>query len=274
MQFTVIVVSDGTGRTAQQTLDAALTQFPGVNINIIIRAEIRTKDEIKYIFREAIETKAFILHTIVQNEIRHEIIRAGRVNNIETIDLMGSLLSRLGHQFENNPVQKPGLFHTRNKDYFQRIDAMQFAFNHDDGLRTNELHKAEIILVGVSRTFKTPLSIYLAYKGWFVANIPLIKGIKPPDELLKVNPHKVFGLTTTPTRLSALRQVREEHLGRQTGEYASLKHVQEELWYAENLFKKNSDWSVIKVTSKPIEEIASEIIALLEPKKFNDHPKN
>jgi len=266
MQFNVFVVSDGTGRTAQQALDAALTQYPGIEINIIVRAHIRTKNEIKAIICEAINANAFILHTIVQNEIRHELIRDGRINNIETIDLMGPLLARLGHQFENNPVQKPGLFHTRNKEYFQRIDAMQFAFRHDDGLRHHELDKAEIILVGVSRTFKTPLSIYFAYKGWFVANIPLILGIEPPKELFEVNPEKVFGLTTTANRLSALRQVREEHLGGQTGNYADLRHVKEELWFSQRLFEQNPKWSVIKVTDKSIEEIAADILATIKPR--------
>ncbi len=266
MKFTVFVVSDGTGRTAQQALDAALTQFPGIKIEIVVKAHIRKKEEIKALFREAIDANAFILHTIVQNEIRHEIIRDGRINNIETIDLMGPLLARLGLQFENRPVQKPGLFHTRNKEYFQRIDAMQFAFNHDDGLRTNELDKAEIILVGVSRTFKTPLSIYLAYRGWFVANVPIVKGINLPEELFKVDPSKVFGLTTNPARLSVLRQVRQEHLGMQRGDYASIKYVREELWYAQKIYEQQSKWAVIKVTGKPIEEIASEIIALRQPK--------
>ncbi len=266
MKFTVIVVSDGTGRTAQQALDAALTQFPGININAIIKADIRTKYEVKEIIAEAINVNAFILHTIVQDEIRHEIIRAGRINNIETIDLMGPLLSRLGNHFENTPVQKPGLFHTRNKEYFKRIDAMQFAFNHDDGLRTHDLNKAEIILLGVSRTFKTPLSIYLAYRGWFVANIPIIKGIKPPEELIKVDPSKVFGLTTTAIRLSTLRKAREEHLGARTGEYASINYVRDELWYAERYFNTHPKWPIVKVTGKPIEEIATEILAILRSK--------
>jgi len=266
MQFKVIVVSDGTGRTARQALEAALTQFPGIEVDALIRPDIRTKLEVRKIIGEAIEAKAFILHTIVQNEIRYEIIRAGRINNIETIDLMGPLLARLGHQFENSPVQKPGLFHSRNKEYFQRIDAMQFAFNHDDGLRPHELGKAEIILLGVSRTFKTPLSIYLAYKGWFVANVPIIKGIIPPEELETVNPAIVFGLTTNPTRLSALRQVREEYLGGKTGNYASIRYVTEELNYAQNYFAKHPKWAIIKVSSKPIEEIATEIIALLNTK--------
>ncbi len=262
MDFVVFIVSDGTGRTAQQALDAAMTQFPDVKIDIRVRAGVRTKEEVKIIITEALEAKAFILHTIVQGEIRNEIVRAGRINNIEAIDLMGPLLSRLGHQFANVPTQKPGLFHKVNKEYFKRIDAIQFAFNHDDGLRTNELHKAEIVLIGVSRTFKTPLSIYFAFKGWFVANIPIIAGIEPPKELFNIPPERVFGLTNSPRRLSLLRKVREEHLGGQTGEYASLKHVKNELDFAHSIFNKQPLWPVIKVTGKPIEEIATEILAI------------
>ena len=262
MDFVVFVVSDGTGRTAQQALAAAMTQFPDVKIDIRVRTAVRTKEEVKAIIAEALQAKAFILHTIVQGEIRNEIVRAGRINNIEAIDLMGPLLSRLGNQFANAPTQKPGLFHKINKEYFQRIDSMQFAFTHDDGLRTNELHKAEIVLLGVSRTFKTPLSIYLAFRGWFVANIPIVSGIEPPKEIFDVPANRVFCLTNSPRRLSLLRRVREEHLGGQTGEYASLKYVKNELEYANSIFNQQPLWPVIKVTGKPIEEIATEILAI------------
>jgi len=262
MEFVVFVVSDGTGRTAQQALAAAMTQFPDVNIDIRSRSGVRTKEEVKAIIMEAIKAKAFILHTIVQTEIRNEIVRAGRINNIEAIDLMGPLLSRLSHQFANAPTQQPGLFHKLNKEYFQRIDSMQFAFTHDDGLRTNELHKAEIVLIGVSRTFKTPLSIYFAFKGWFVANIPIIAGMEPPEELFKIPPERVFCLTNNPRRLSLLRKVREEHLGGQTGNYADIHHVKNELDYAQSIFNRQPLWPVIKVTGKPIEEIATEILAI------------
>lgn len=262
MEFVVFVISDGTGRTARQALAAAMTQFPDVNIDIKARVGVRTKEEIKEIITEAIEAKAFILHTIVQAEIRNEIVRAGRINNIEAIDLMGPLLSRLSHQFADAPTQKPGLFHKINKEYFQRIDSMQFAFTHDDGLRTNELHKAEIVLIGVSRTFKTPLSIYFAFKGWFVANIPIISGMEPPKELFKIPPERVFCLTNTPFRLSQLRKIREEHLGGQTGEYANIQYIKNELDYAQSIFNRQALWPVIKVTGKPIEEIASEILAI------------
>lgn len=262
MDFVVFVVSDGTGRTARQALAAALTQFPGVQINVRVRAEIRTKEEIKVIINEVLEAKAFILHTIVQSEIRNELVRNCRMNNIEAIDLMGPLLSRLGQQFENTPSQEPGLFQKLNKEYFNRIDAIQFAYTHDDGLRSNELHKAEIVLVGVSRTFKTPLSIYFASRGWFVANIPIVTGIEPPGELFKIPPEHVFCLTNSPRRLSLLRKAREEHLGNQTGNYANIKYVKEELDYANSIFNRQPLWPVIKVTGKAIEEIATEILAI------------
>lgn len=267
MKKTVIVVSDGTGRTAYQALEAALVQFPDIQVNAIIKSELRLIEEILKIVEEAKSYKAFILHTIVKEKIRNELIRVSRINNIETIDLMGPLLSRLKHQFDNvSPTQKPGLFHETNKEYFRRIDSTQFALKHDDGQRTNELSKAELVFIGVSRTFKTPLSIYFAYKGWFVANIPLILGIAPPTEMFSIDPQKVFCLTTTPSRLSTLRKFREEHLGNRTGNYADIKHVREELFYAETLFKKHPNWQIIKVTGKSIEEIASEIIAIYKPR--------
>ncbi len=262
MEFVVLVVSDGTGRTAKQALAAALTQFPSINIDIRIRAAIRAPEEIQLVINEAVTTKAFILHTIVQEDLRNKLINKARKNNIDTTDLMGPLLLKLSHRFENIPTQQPGLFHKINKEYFKRIDAMQFAFTHDDGMRSNELHKAEIVLVGVSRTFKTPLSIFFAFKGWFVANIPIVNGIAPPEELFQIPPERVFCLTTSARQLSLLRKVREEHLGNQTGEYATLKHVQSELEYANAIFRRQPLWTIIKVTGKPIEEIASEILSL------------
>ncbi len=262
MKYSVFVVSDGTGRTAQQALDAALTQFSNIDTDVKVRSGLRTEEEVDQILNEVVCAKAFILHTIVQDKVRHYLIRVARQRNIETIDLMGPLLSRLGIQFENHPSQKPGLFHNQKKEYFKRIDSMQFAFAHDDGLRSHELDKAEIILIGVSRTFKTPLSIYFAYKGWFVANIPIVPGIEPPQTLFKVNPQKVFCLTNTARRLSTLRSVREEHLGKLTGNYASLPHVRKELLYADSIYNRQSLWPIIKVSGKSIEEIASEILSI------------
>jgi regulator of PEP synthase PpsR (kinase-PPPase family) len=257
----IFVISDGRGRTAEQALMAALTQFPNARVEIIIKPEIRSEQQLTEIMPEIVASKAIIVHTVVSESLRSTIIRMSREHNIDAIDLMGPLLSRLSQHLENEPSGEPGLFFHLNKEYFKRIDAMQFAFTHDDGQRYYEYEKAEIVLVGVSRTFKTPLCIFLAFKGWFVANYPVVLGVDPPDILGKLPPGHIFGLTTQPGDLARLRTVRQEYLGGNTGEYSSLEYVKRELNYSQNIFLKHN-WPVISVTNKPIEEIASEILAI------------
>lgn len=257
----IFVVSDGTGRTAEQTLMAAMTQFPKASIDIIMKQEVRSEQQIAEIVLEVSENKGFIVHTLVSETLRENMLRISRIHNVDAIDLMGPLLSRLTHHLANSPTEEPGLFFRLNKEYFKRIDSMQFAFTHDDGQRAYDYERAEIVLVGVSRTFKTPLSIYLAFKGWLVANYPVVPGVELPDELLKLPHGQVFGLTTQPHDLSSLRTVRQQYLGGNTGDYSSLDQVRRELNFAQNIFSKY-EWPVIQVTNKPIEEIASEIIAI------------
>jgi len=261
--YYVFIVSDGTGGTAERALQAALTQFEEAKITIKRHPNVRTERQIEEIVQEAAKVGGFIVHTLVSNEAREAMIKIGRVNNVETIDLMGPLLARLSHQLRVSPMEKPGLFSQLNEDYFRRIETMEFAFHHDDGQRINELHQADIVLVGVSRTFKTPLSIYLAFKGWFVANVPIILDVEPPSILSELPPERVFGLTMHTNRLATLRQAREEYLGKTTGDYANLEYVRREVIYALHIFESPPKWSVINVTNKPIEEIASEILALL-----------
>ncbi len=257
----IFVVSDGTGRTAEQTLMAALTQFPGTEVDVIQKGDVRTESQIEEIVAEVVVHRGFIVHTLVSESLREDMLRISRIHNIDAIDLMGPLLSRLAHHFADSPTGEPGLFFSLNKEYFKRIDSMQFAFNHDDGQRGEEYDKAEIVLVGVSRTFKTPLSIYLAFKGWFVANYPIVMGIDLPDSLSNMPHGSVFGLMTQAHDLSSLRLVRQQYLGGATGEYSSVDFVRKELSYAQNIFNR-FEWPVIQVTNKPIEEIASEILAI------------
>lgn len=257
----IFVISDGTGRTAEQTLMAALTQFPNARVEIFMKHDIRSESQLEDLIPEIVDAKGIIVHTLVSESLREYMVKLSRIHNIDSIDIMGPLLSRLSHHLENSPSGEPGLFFHLNKEYFKRIDSMQFAFTHDDGQRYYEYEKAEIVLVGVSRTFKTPLSIYLAFKGWFVSNYPVVLGMEPPDILGKLPLGNVFGLTTHPGDLSTLRTVRQEYLGGNTGEYSSLEHVKRELNYAQNIFNKYQ-WPVITVTNKPIEEIASEILAI------------
>jgi len=258
---TIYIISDGTGRTAEQTLMAALTQFPRATVNIILKPDIRSETLLEPLIVEVKEAGGMVVHTLVSQALRDSLVRITRIHNIDAIDLMGPLLGRLSLYFANIPSQEPGLFFNLNKEYFKRIDSMQFAFNHDDGQRYNEYDKAEIVLVGVSRTFKTPLSIYLAFKGWFVANYPVILGVEPPEILSQLPVGQVFGLTTEASDLSSLRSVRQHYLGGGGGDYASIEYVKKELNYANDIFHE-SDWPVVAVTSKPIEEIASEILAI------------
>jgi regulator of PEP synthase PpsR (kinase-PPPase family) len=257
----IFIVSDGTGRTGEQVLKAAMTQFPNSTVEIIMKQEIRTEEQVEEIILEAAAEKAFVVHTVVSESQREAINRITRIHNVPSMDLMGPLLLRLSNHLSNAPTGEPGLFFTLNQEYFKRIDSMQFAFNHDDGQRYYDYDKAEIILVGVSRTFKTPLSIYLAFKGWFVANYPVVLGVDPPDILSKMHLGRVFGLTTDPSALMGLRTVRQQYLGGNSGDYASLDHVRKELNYSEMIFARNQ-WPVVNVTNKPIEEIASEILAI------------
>ncbi|MCK4655305.1 MAG: kinase/pyrophosphorylase [Candidatus Cloacimonetes bacterium] len=162
--YQVFIVSDSTGQTAEHALNSALSQFPGIEVNFIYKPGITSREQIKEIVEEAAKVSGFIIHTLVSDNMRDFMVRQGRLHNVETIDIMGPLLSRLSNLLSISPAEKPGLFNQMNEEYFRRIETMNFAFKHDDGMRSNELYKAEIVLVGVSRTFKTPLSIYLAFK--------------------------------------------------------------------------------------------------------------
>lgn len=255
----IFIVSDGTGSTAKQSLKSALVQFELVTIESHLRPNVRTKQQVLDVIYEAFKLKGFIIHTLVSRDLRHFILKQGRLYNLRTIDLMGPLLAQLSHHFEDIPTEKPGIFHKISKAYFQRIEAIEFALRHDDGQHVDELDKADIVLLGVSRTFKTPLSVYMSYKGWKVANVPIILGIPIPDIVFKLKPERVFCLTTFPNRLSRLRKARDKHLGGLTGDYSSPSHVQKELNYANRIFRLFSDWTIIDVSNKPIEEISSEI---------------
>ena len=266
MLHQIFIISDGTGRTAEQALKAALTQFEATEVKINICPNIRTKQQVLKLISEVHNIKGLIVHTVVSKKLRDIILEQGRLHDVDTIDIMGPLLAQLSHHFSNSPSEEPGIFHELNKSYFQRIEALEYTFRHDDGQKIEELKKAEIVLLGVSRTFKTPVSVYLAYKGWLVANIPIILGMEFPETLFSLPPERVFCFTTFPNRLAELRKIREKHLGGATGEYAKLSHIQRELNYAQNIYKKQPKWSIVDVTNKPIEEISSEILQNLRKK--------
>lgn len=260
--YHVFAVSDGSGGTAERALIAAMTQFTGAEVEIERRAKVRTDEQVRQTVQEAARVGGFIVHTLVSDNLRQTMLHAGRKHNVETIDLMGPLLARLSQQLSVSPAEKPGLFSQLNDEYFRRIEAMEFALRHDDGRREHELEKAEIVLLGVSRTFKTPLSVYLSFKGWLVANVPIILQVNPPPTIFALPPGRVCGLTIDPARLAELRRVRHEYLGGATGNYADPDFVRREVEYALSIFRSHPDWPVVDVTDKPIEETSAEILAL------------
>ncbi len=260
----VYIISDGTGKTAKGALQSAMAQFGKVDIKINIRSNVHTDTEIKEIIEEAKKCKGFVVHTIVSKHIRDKILILGRLNDVETIDLMGPLLAQLSRQLSYSPVETPGMFRKLNRSYFQRIEAMEFTFRHDDGQKVDEITKGEIVLLGVSRTFKTPISIYLAFKGWRVSNVPIILNIEPPEVIYDLSGIHVFGLTTYARNLSELRSIRDKHLGGSTGNYSDIDYVSDELKYAKRIFRKLGNCSIIDVTNKPIEEISAEILSKIK----------
>jgi len=264
---TIYVISDGTGRTAQQAVKAALTQFKGSNPEIKRYGDILNIQQMMEVVSWAKAEKAIIIHTLVTDKLREELVKLTRIHHVESIDLMGPLLHRLSDHLSADPSEEPGLYRVLSDSYFRKIETMQFAIKHDDGKRIYNIDKAEIIILGVSRTFKTPLSIYLAFRGWYVANVPIILDFPVPDEVLQIPSEKIYCLTTYPSRLTLLRRAREDRLKVSTGNYADPVYVRKEINYANRIFNSHPGWQKINVTSKSIEEIAAEIITLL-PKKM------
>ena len=261
MAHQLFIISDGTGRTAEQLLKAALLQFEEANAQIRIYPHVNTREQILEVIDEAHKANGIVVYTVVSKKLRDIVNKQGRLYAVNTIDLMGPLLAHLSHHFSYLPSEKPGIYYELNKSYFKRIEAVEYTLRHDDGQRMGELDKAEIVILGVSRTFKTPISIYLAHKGWLVANIPIILGMKLPDNLFKLPNDRVFGLITSASHLGQLRKMREKHLGGNVGEYAKPTFILKELEYANGIYKRQPKWTVIDITNKPVEEISMEIIA-------------
>jgi len=261
--YNIFAVSDATGRTAEGVVRAALTQYDASQVAITRYGGVREANRVREIIYEAREKGGFVVHTLVSAILRRVMLTEGRAANVATIDLMGPMLARLSELLAAQPRAEPGTFEAFDPAYLQRIDAIDFTVWHDDGRNTHDLDKAEIVLVGVSRTSKTPLSIYLAYRGWRVANVPLVLGVEPPAELFKLPRRRVVGLVVKPERLAELRQVRVEHLKTSPIGYADLEYIRQEVVHAYQIFDRRRDWPLVDVTTKPIEETAAEVVALI-----------
>lgn len=258
----IFVISGGTGATGELLARTVLAQFRGVHVPIEVVPHVHEAEQIVDVVSKAASVGGTILHTMVNAERRRQLIEQAARQNVSAFDLTGALLAHLSQQLAQEPVGEPGLYRRLHAAYFQRIAAIEFAVAHDDGKRVEELPQAEIVLVGVSRVGKTPLSMYLSMLGWKVANVPLTPPIAPPAELFQVSTGRVFGLTIEPNQLLQHRKSRQLRLGVDQGAYFDRQQIAEELRIANHLFYKHG-FAVIDVTDKPIESTSDEIMNML-----------
>ncbi len=264
--LTVFVVSDATGRTAEQMVRSALVQFDGASVHIERRSRIRTEAQIRALVQQAADGNALIMHTLVSNDLRRAMLAEARTHGVDSLDLLGPLLERLTVHLGVTPQEKPGLFQQLAESRTREIETVAFAFRHDDGQNVDGLRQAEVVLVGASRTMKTPTTLYLAYRGWFAANVPLIPHQPVPDALLTLPAERVFCLSMHQEHLRRLRIERATLEAIPMEPYTSVRHIEEECRYVEQLRQRHG-WERIDVTGKAVEEVAREIISLLPPQQ-------
>lgn len=265
-----MIISDGTGETATATTRAAMAQFPDKDILFTRFKNVRSKEQIDGILQEASINHDIVVYTIVSLELRHYIAEICRRDHIRSVDLLGPLLTSFSNFFEAEPNYTPGLLHAVNDDYFKRVAAIEFTLNHDDGRNIDSLEAADVILVGISRTSKTPLSIYLSLEGVKVVNVPIVKDLELPKKLFEVDQRKIFGLTIDPEELHRIRKNRLTRLGvNENGDYAEFSKVSQEVEWANKLFSEHKRWPVFNVTAKALEETAAEILKMLQMRKVN-----
>ncbi len=268
----IFLVSDATGETVEKVTGAALVQFPSVRPRVKSFSKVRTTAEVRSIVERAKEENAFISYTLADVELRNTMQEVTDAMGVASADVIGALMVRLSGHLGSPPLMKAGVSTTLNEEYFRRVEAVEFAVKNDDGQEPRNLFKADLILVGVSRTSKTPLSTYLAHKGWKVANVPLVPDVPTPKELLEVDQAKVFCLIIDPQTLVRIRQERLKHLGMPPDSaYGLRENVMRELRWVEEFFASHPHWPVINVSGKALEEIASEILGHIKRRRGEDH---
>lgn len=260
----VYIVSGGVGASGEQLVQTVLAQFPDNNVPVITVGNVRHLTQIKRVVAQAKQSGGTIAHTLVDERLRRTLIDLARAEDVVALDLMGPLLSRLETVLKRQSRGQPGLYRQFHRAYYERVSAIEFTMAHDDGQRSVGWPQADIVLVGVSRSGKTPLSMYLAVLGWKVANIPLVPEVPPPPDLFKLDRQHVIGLTIRPDQLIVFREQRYSRLGVPIPlDYIDPRRIGAEVQAALKIFRRGH-FAVIDVTDKPIETTADEIIKLIE----------
>ena len=256
------IVSDSVGETAELVARAALSQFDFKNYEIRRYSFVSETEQVTEMLEEADPDNTVILYTMVVPLMRKFLMEEIKRRNLPAIDLMSGLMEMLETRLGLKPKGEAGLIRKLDEQYFRRIEAIEFAVKYDDGKDPRGLKNADIVLIGISRTSKTPLSMYLAHRNIKVANVPLVPEVSPPKELFNVKPQKIIGLTTDPYKLIEIRKERIKALGLQdNANYASIQRIIEELEYADALMRKLG-CPIIDVSARAVEESASIILEI------------
>jgi len=267
------VLSDSTGETAEKVVRAAMLQFPHSGAHIRVHTRVRTKEAVRPILERAASEGALIVFTVVSPELREYIHASSYELKVEALDLIGSLIGKLSTFLDRQPINMPSAMLPLSDEYFRRIDAVEFTVKSDDGKEPRNFKKADLVLVGVSRTSKTPLSTLLAQRGLKVANLPLVLGVATPPELEEASQDRIVGLTIGLDPLVEIRKARLKQLGLSVdASYGLRDQVKEELEFAQRIFRAHPEWPVIDVTGRAIEETA--VIILESLKERDEQAKN
>lgn len=255
------VVSDFTGETAEHVARAAVSQFGPDAVSLVRFRYVSDQEKGMEVLRAAAERNAVLVCTLVDHGLRHWFVQRALEQGNEVVDILGPILDILGRRLNRKPLETPGLLRRMDEEYFRRVKAIEFAIRCDDGKSPEMLGEAELVVIGVSRTSKTPLSMYLAHKGIATANVPLVPEADPPEELFKVPSERVVGLIIAPEKLIQIRRERLKVLGldADVSSYAQGERVEEELNFAKSIMRRVG-CRIFDVTNRAIEETAQEIL--------------
>ena len=266
------LVSDSTGETLEMIAKAALAQFDDAAVSRHFWPMVRSRQHLDRIVPELADNPGLVLFTLVNPETRSRLEEHCRHLGLPAVPVLDQVTAALEAQLGQEAHGRPGRQHMMDEDYFKRVDAIQYTIAHDDGVGHEDWEEADIVLAGVSRSSKTPTSIYLANRGYKVANIPLVVESPPPESLFRLRHPLVIGLTTAPERLVQIRRNRLLSLNEATEtSYVDSERVKSETQFARRMFADNG-WPVIDVTRRSIEESAAAIIRLVQERERREKP--
>ena len=255
----IYILSDATGQSGLHILRAALVQFHQTRAKMLLFHDIDRKAELKKVLEQAKEAKALVAFTFVKKEMRDYISEYCLRNEIIHHDILGPLIFNLSAFLHMEPLETPSLLRKVDEQYFKRIDAIEFTLGHDDGRDAERVKEADIVIVGLSRSSKTPTSFYLAQQGYKVANVPIVPDIPLPEELFEIDQEKIVCLVIDPEVLQKVRLVRQKRSGLKSS-YVDLRKIFAEAEFVQELIRKHRNWKVVDTTNKSVEETAWEII--------------